>query len=205
MFSPPWLWHYGQHRIMAGLEIMLKLSTSLVVIGALSLTLAGCASTGPAAPNVAVMPGKGVPYASFQRDDDFCQMNAQRTIGYQSPGEATNDQAVKSAAIGTGLGALAGAAIGSASGNLGRGAAIGAGTGLLAGALVGSSGASQAGGAVQGRYDLAYAQCMRSRGHEVISQAPPQREVVYVERREPVYVYPRPYGWGPGYRRPHYY
>ena len=72
---------------MAGFEIMLKLSTSLFVIGALSLTLAGCASTGPAAPNVAVMPGKGVPYASFQRDDDFCQMNAQRTIGYQSPGE----------------------------------------------------------------------------------------------------------------------
>ncbi|MDB5643568.1 MAG: hypothetical protein JWN07_2885, partial [Hyphomicrobiales bacterium] len=74
------------------------------------------------------------------------------------------------------------------------------------GALVGSNSAREAGGAVQGRYDLAYAQCMSARGHDVIEQAPPpRREVVYIERREPVYVYPRPYTWGPGYRRPRYY
>ena len=184
---------------------MLKLSMSLAAAGALSLALGGCASTGPATPHVAVMPAKGKSYESFQRDDDFCQANAQRAVGYASPGEAANDSAVKSAAIGTGLGALAGAAIGSASGNLGRGAAIGAGAGLLTGALVGSNNARESGGAVQGRYDLAYAQCMRSRGHDVIAQAPPQREVVVIERREPVYVYPRPYTWGPGYRRPYYY
>jgi hypothetical protein len=151
------------------------------------------------------MPAKGASYQNFQRDDDICQANAQRVVGYQSPGEASNDQAVRSAAIGTGLGALAGAAVGSASGNLGRGAAIGAGAGLLGGALVGSNNAREAGGAVQGRYNMAYAQCMRSRGHDVIAEAPPPpREVVYVERRAPVYVYPRPYGWGPGYRRPYY-
>ncbi|MDB5643984.1 MAG: hypothetical protein JWN07_3301 [Hyphomicrobiales bacterium] len=183
---------------------MLKLSTSLVAAGALSLALAGCASTGPAVPNVAVMPAKGKSYEAFQRDDAYCQANAQRAVGYQSPGATGNDEAVRSAAIGTGLGALAGAAIGSASGNLGRGAAIGAGTGLLAGALVGSGNAREAGGAVQGRYDLAYAQCMRARGHDVIAEAPPRREVVYVERPAPVYVYPRPYHWGPGYRRPYY-
>ena len=151
------------------------------------------------------MPAKGKSYEAFQRDDDFCQANAQRAVGYQSPGEAANNSAVKSAAIGTGLGALAGAAIGSASGNLGRGAAIGAGTGLLAGALVGSNNARESGGAVQGRYDLAYAQCMRSRGHDVDRRRRRrQREVVVVERREPVYVYPRPYSWGPDYRRPYY-
>lgn len=183
---------------------MLKTTTTLAALGALSLALGGCASTRPASPNVAVMPAKGVSYQAFQRDDDFCQANAQRAVGYQSPGEAANDQAVKSAAIGTGLGALAGAAIGSASGNLGRGAAIGAGTGLLAGALVGSNSAREAGGSVQGRYDLAYAQCMRTRGHDVIAEAPPRSEVVVVERREPVYVYPRPYYWGPTYRRPYY-
>lgn len=184
---------------------MLKFSTSLLAASALALTLGGCASTGPAAPTVAVMPAKGGSYTAFQRDDEFCQSNAQRAVGYQSPGETANDQAVKSAAIGTGLGALAGAAIGAASGNLGKGAAIGAGTGLLAGALVGSNNAREAGGSVQGRYDLAYAQCMRARGHDVISQAPPPpREVVVVERREPVYVYPRPYYGRPYYGRPYY-
>ena len=184
---------------------MLKTSITIAALGALSLGLGGCASTGPATPSVAVMPARGVSYQAFQRDDDFCQMNAQRAVGYQSPGEAANDSAVKSAVIGTGLGALAGAAIGSASGNLGSGAAIGAGTGLLAGAIVGSNNARESGGAVQGRYDLAYAQCMRTRGHDVMAEAPPpRREVVVVERSAPVYVYPRPYSWGPGYRRPYY-
>jgi hypothetical protein len=185
---------------------MSKSFTTLAALGALTLALGGCASTGPAAPSIAVMPAKGMSYQVFQRDDAVCQANAQRATGYQSPGEAANSSAATSAVVGAGLGALAGAAIGSASGNLGRGAAIGAGTGLLAGAVVGSNSAREAGGSVQGRYDLAYAQCMRARGHDVIAQAPPPpREVVYVERRDPFYVYPRPYyGWGPGYRRRYY-
>ncbi len=186
---------------------MQKISFSLVAAGALSLALAGCASTRPASPSLAVMPAKGKSYESFQRDDDFCQMNAQRIVGGESPGQAANDATVNSAAVGTALGALAGAAIGSTSGNVGKGAAIGAGTGLLAGALVGAGNGREAGGAVQQRYDIAYGQCMQAKGHDVVQSAPPPPppQVTYVyERREPVYVYPRPHYWGPGYRRPYY-
>jgi Glycine-zipper domain len=184
---------------------MLKLSTSLMAVSALALALGGCASTGPAAPTVGVMPAKGKSYEAFQRDDDYCQAAAQRQVGYRSPGEASNTSAVQSAAVGTALGALAGAAIGSASANMGKGAAIGAGTGLLAGALVGSSNANRAGGAVQDRYDMAYAQCMKARGNLVEMDAPaPVREVVVYERPRPVYVEPVPV-YRPYYYRPRYY
>jgi hypothetical protein len=187
---------------------MMKFSTSLMAVSALALALGGCASTGPASPTVGVMPAKGKSYEAFQRDDDYCQAAAQRQVGYRSPGETANTSAVQSAAVGTALGALAGAAIGSASANMGRGAAIGAGTGLLAGSLVGASNAGRAGGAVQDRYDMAYAQCMKARGNIVEDSAPPVREVVVYERPRPVYVAPRPYYYEPRpyYRpRPYYY
>jgi hypothetical protein len=180
----------------------MKSAVAIVSIAALGLSLGGCASTGPAAPTVAVMPGQSKSYEAFQRDDAFCQTQAQRAVGYQSPGQAANDQAVAGAAVGTALGAIAGAAIGAASGNAGRGAAIGAGAGLLGGATVGSANAREAGGSIQARFDLAYAQCMRARGHDIMT-APPPRPVTTViyERPAPVYVYPRPYGGHYYYRR----
>ncbi len=172
----------------------------LVSLGAFCLALGGCASTGPAMPSLAVMPGKGKPYAVFQREDETCQLTAQRAIGNQSPGQAANDATASSAIVGTGLGALAGAAIGSLSGNVGAGAAIGAGTGLVAGSAVGANRANEAGGSLQARYDTVYAQCMTASGNQVAPpQAPPP--VVVYERPEPVYVYPRPYYWGHAYYR----
>src|SRR5215471_8481694 len=132
------------------------------------------------------MPGPNKSYESFQGDDHYCQTSAQQAIGYQSPGQAANDAAVGSAAVGTALGALAGAAIGSAAGHVGTGAAIGAGTGLVAGSAVGSENAAAAGGSLQARYDAVYAQCMTAKGNRIAT--PPAVE--------PVYVYPRPYYWG---------
>lgn len=173
-------------------------------VGALGLSLCACASTGPAVPQVAVMPGKGKSYAHFQRDDGYCQGEAQAAIGYQSPGQAAADAAVGSAVIGTALGAAAGAAIGAASHNAGPGAAIGAGTGLLAGSAIGAGNARAAGGSLQGRYDTVYAQCMSAKGHDVggpppppttVVYAPPPTTVVYAPPPAPV-VYPGPY-WGP--------
>jgi hypothetical protein len=162
-----------------------KLCLASIVV---CLLIGGCASPQPAAPSLAVMPGKGKSYESFQKEDDYCQASAQQAIGYQSPGETANQAAVGSAAIGTALGALGGAALGSLSGNVGAGAAIGAGTGLVAGSAVGAGNARAAGGSVQARYDTVYAQCMTAKGNRV---APPT--VI----AEPVYVYPRPYYWGP--------
>ena len=179
---------------------MIRKTLGLFSLCVFCLAVGGCASTGPAAPSLAVMPAKGKPYAAFQREDEVCQSTAQRAIGNQSPGQAANDAAVTSAAVGTGLGALAGAAIGSMSGNMGAGAAIGAGTGLVAGGVVGANKANEAGGSLQARYDTVYAQCMTASGNQVVPPAPPAPVVVY-ERPEPVYVYPRPYYEGPRYYR----
>lgn len=192
---------------LEGHFMKLTSAISLLSASALCLALGACASTGPAAPSLAVMPGKGKSYEAFQRDDDNCQLVAQRAIGYQSPGEAGNQTAVSNAAVGTALGALAGAAIGAASGRAGAGAAIGAGSGLLVGSAVGANNGRETSANMQARYDNVYAQCMTAKGHNVLaSPPPPTREVTYVYTRpEPVYVYPRPYGWGPDYHRRYYY
>jgi hypothetical protein len=162
----------------------------VAALGLICFALAGCASTAPATPKVAVMPGKGKSYEAFQRDDQYCQSSAQAAINYQSPGEEANREAVGSAAVGTGLGALAGAAIGSLSGNMGAGAAIGAGTGLAAGAVVGSNRAAEAGGSIQARYDTVYTQCMTAKGNVL---PPPPAATVIVEEPEPVYIERRRY------------
>lgn len=171
---------------------MARKTLYLASIGVVCLFVSGCASPQPATPSLAVMPGKGKSYETFQRGDEYCQASAQQAIGYQSPGETANQAAVGSAAVGTALGALTGAAIGSLSGNVGAGAAVGAGTGLVAGSAVGAGNARAAGGSVQVRYDTVYAQCMAAKGNRVAAPA-----VVAA----PAYVYPRPYYWGP---RPYY-
>lgn len=172
-------------------------SLVLATLGVSALALAGCASTGPAEPRVAVMPPKGKSYQAFQRDDDYCQMQAQQAIGYRSPGQTANDNTVGGAAIGTLAGAAVGAAIGAAAGNAGAGAAIGAGTGLVGGAAIGSGAGAQDARAIQRRYDMVYAQCMTAKGNNVLPpEAPPP--VVIAQAPPPVYVYPRPYYWSPG-------
>jgi len=174
----------------------MRLAILAASISTLALSLGGCASTMPAEPQVMVMPGKGKAYSSFQRDDDYCQANAQSAVGYRSPGQASNDQTVGGAAVGTAVGALAGAAIGAAAGNAGAGALVGAGAGLAGGSVVGAENGRRAGGAIQGRYDRVYAQCMTAKGHRI--SEPEIEPVVVVDAPPPVYVYPRPYYWGPG-------
>lgn len=177
----------------------MKVKTSqLAVLGAVCFGLAGCASPGPAAPSLAVMPGKGKSYAAFQHEDQYCQAQAQAAIGYKSPGEEANQAAVGSAAVGTALGALAGAAIGSVSGNMGAGAAIGAGTGLVAGGVVGANNANAAGGSLQQRFDTTYAQCMTAKGNVIPPPpttyvvTPPPPTVVYEDDGP---YYHRRWGW----------
>ena len=135
------------------------------------------------------MPGRGIGYEKFRADDAYCQTQGQQAINYQSPGAAANQAAVGTAAVGTALGALAGAAIGSASGKMGRGAAIGAGTGLLAGSVVGAGNANAAGGSLQERYDTVYAQCITAKGN-VIQSPYVAAEPVYGPPPPPPYYYP---------------
>jgi hypothetical protein len=156
----------GAEMEQVAMARLFGVSTAVAVV--ISFTLAGCASTGPAAPRVAVMPSKGKSYEKFQREDAYCQNAAQNAIGGRSPGAAANEAALGGAVLGTGLGAATGALIGAAAGNRpGTGAAIGAGSGLLLGTAVGSGSAREAGGSIQSRYDVVYTQCMAAKGNDV--------------------------------------
>jgi len=124
-------------------------------------------------PTVDVMPAPNKPFEAFQGDQADCRQYASQQVAGQA--EATNQQAMGGAVLGTVLGAGLGAAIGG-----GRGAAIGAAAGSIVGAdsAVGSSEAGQRG--IQRRYDLAYTQCMYSKGNQVpgyraATVAPPPR------------------------------
>ena len=137
------------------------------------MMLAACA-TGPTGPSVAVMPGQGVPFEKFQADDVACRQWADQQIGGASAADTANRKAVGGAVLGTLIGAGLGAAIGGATGNAGAGAAIGGATGLVGGTAVGSSAGAASAQEIQRRYDIAYMQCMYSRGHQTPAGYSPQ-------------------------------
>jgi uncharacterized protein YcfJ len=142
---------------------MKRTKTALLKTTALSvsaaLALAGCVSQ-PMGPSVAVMPAPNKPFEVFQQDQAVCEQWA----GQQVSGEAqdANNSAVGTAVIGTILGAGLGAAIGG-----GSGAAIGAASGAVGGTIVGSGPAGAAQYGIQQHYDIAYSQCMYSKGNQV--------------------------------------
>ncbi|MBK1657540.1 glycine zipper family protein [Paracraurococcus ruber] len=164
----------------------------------LPLSMAACAVAPPSGPSVLALPAKGKDLGQFQAEDAQCRTYAQAQIGI-SPGQAANQSAIGSAAIGTGLGAAAGALLGSAGGAMGAGAAIGAGAGLLAGSAIGAGNAQASSGALQQRYDNAYTQCIASTGNSV--QAPPP--LVTAVPVAPAYAYPYP-AYGYPYPYPYY-
>jgi uncharacterized protein YcfJ len=131
------------------------------------------------------MPAPGKPFDAFQSDQALCKQYASGQV--QGGAQQANNKQVGTALIGTVLGAGLGAAIGG-----GHGAAIGAGAGALGGTVVGASPAEQAQYSLQQRYDLAYSQCMYSRGNQVpgyqAAYQPPGR--------------PPPPGYAPGYPPP---
>lgn len=133
---------------------------SLIAIAVLAL-LAGCASA-PAGPNVLVLPGTGKSFDQFNRDELYCRDYALRGLDGKAPGKTGTDSTVASAAVGTAIGALAGAALG---GN--DGAAVGAGTGLLLGSAMGGESGRHERSTTQVRYDNSYIQCMYGLGHRV--------------------------------------
>lgn len=126
------------------------------------LTLLTACATRPSGPSVAVMPGPGKPLEAFKYDDFQCRQFAESSVGTDPNDSAINDTA-KTAAIGTALGAVAGALIGDS----GRSAATGAGIGLVGGALAGSGAGNRSSYEVQRRYDIAYQQCMYTKGNQV--------------------------------------
>lgn len=146
---------------------MRLLSRSAALLAPL-LLLNACASE-PMGPTVAVMPAAGKPFEVFQGDQALCKQYASGEV--QGGAQSANNRQIGTAVVGTLLGAGLGAALGG-----GRGAGIGAGAGALGGTAVGAGPAGQAQGGLQQRYNLAYSQCMYSRGNQIpgyIAAGPP--------------------------------
>ncbi|MGO8865554.1 MAG: glycine zipper family protein [Alphaproteobacteria bacterium] len=123
------------------------------------LVLEGCAAT-PTGPSVAIMPAPNKPFEVFQEDQAVCKQYADQQLAGQA--ELANSQASSEAVLSTLLLAGLGAALGG-----GRGAAVGAAYGALLGTGAGADASQAAQISIQQRYDIAYAQCMYSRGNQV--------------------------------------
>lgn len=132
-----------------------------IIALALLATLSACA-TKPPGPSVAVMPGAGKPFDVFKFEDYECRQYAESSTSTNANDSSTRDTA-KTAAIGAALGAVAGVLIGDS----GRSAATGAGIGLVGGTLAGAGAGSKSSDDVQRRYDIAYQQCMYSKGNQI--------------------------------------
>lgn len=124
------------------------------------LIFAGCSSTTPTGPKVAVMPAPGKPFDQFVGEDTICRQFALQSIN-GTPKDAKNN-AVGTALAGTAIGTAAGALIGGRSG-----ASVGAGVGLIGGSAAGAGEAGYEARDIQWSYDNAYAQCMYAKGNQV--------------------------------------
>jgi hypothetical protein len=142
---------------------MRKIPKIMLAAGSV-LLLAACATT-PVGPMVRVLPAPYKPFEVFQRDHLECERWADSQVAGLA--DRANNRAVGSAIVGTALGAALGAAAGG-----GQGAGVGAAAGAVVGTAVGADRSDYAGYSLQRRYDIAYAQCMYSRGNQVPGYAP---------------------------------
>lgn len=132
----------------------------LLIASAVTLGLTACVSR-PVGPSVAVMPAPGKPFDLFKQEDAECRAYAQSSVGTTANDTAAQSVA-QTAAVGAAVGALAGAMAGG-HGNVGSSAAVG----MVGGTLVGSDVGNRSSYEVQRRYDIAYQQCMYSKGNQV--------------------------------------
>ncbi|MFZ1548264.1 MAG: hypothetical protein WAT12_14405 [Candidatus Nitrotoga sp.] len=135
----------------------LRLSFVLAAV----LTLSACTSV-PTGPGVLVLPGTGKSFDRFRLDDADCRQYASAQIGGGTANAAATDSGVRSAVIGTAVGAAAGALLGGH-----NSVGVGAGSGLLIGSMAGMGTGESSGFNLQQRYDFGYQQCMYAKGHRV--------------------------------------
>jgi hypothetical protein len=130
--------------------------------------LSGCASP-PMGPTALIMPASGKPFAVFAQEQAMCKQFADGEVA----GGATmaNLKEFGTAAISTALGAGLGGAVRGR-----RGAEIGGAMGAIGGMAMVRNGSARDQNGLQGRYDLAYTQCMFSSGNQVagVSRAAPR-------------------------------
>ena len=135
--------------------------TALLTVTA-SLLLAACA-TPPMGPTVQILPSPTKPFQVFQQDQAECKQYADSQVAGQA--ETANQRAVGTAAIGVALGAVLGAAVGNH-----QGAGVGGATGAIMGTSAAAGGQGYAQGSIQQQYNNAYAQCMYSKGNQVMGR-----------------------------------
>lgn len=177
---------------------MKPLQPLLLALGA-ALALGGCA-VAPTAPTVMVLPGTQKTADQFHADGAMCQQQAQAMFAPAT--QAANDQAVASAAIGTVVGAAAGALLGGGYYS-NSSIAAGAATGLMFGSAVGGSQSQYSTYGLQRRFDIAYVQCMYLRGHQVPGQASYRRQApVAPAPNRPPPIYSPPGNGSPSYPPP---
>lgn len=129
-----------------------------------ALALLGACTSMPSGPSVLVLPGSAKSFDQFRIDDIDCKQFASAQVGGATPDQVSTDSGIRSAALGTLLGAAVGAAVG------GRdSAAIGAGSGLLLGGSAGAGAAQASSHNLQRRYDIGYQQCMYAKGNRIPS------------------------------------
>ena len=145
---------------------MSKTRTILLITAAAGLVSA-CVTT-PMGPTIPVMPGPNKSMGAFQQDETTCEGYASQRVA--GGAEEANNTALAEGVLGTALGAGLGAAVGG-----GRGAAIGAASGAVVGTGVGASTSAGAQMSLQQRYDIAYAQCMSTKGDRVPGPRRPHR------------------------------
>jgi len=165
--------------------IAMRIRTAALAALSAVVLLAGCA-TQPMGPEIPAMPGPGKTNAAFEQDESYCENYAAgRSSGkVQQANDTELRNGVIGAALGAGIGALAGNT---------KGALIGGGLGAVLGS---ASGAGYDQAHVQRIYDIAYAQCMKARGNDVpMGPRPRHWRRMYDAPPPPP---PGDYGPGPG-------
>jgi hypothetical protein len=116
------------------------------------------------------MPGPGKSFPVFQADNDACKGFAAQQV--QGQAEAANQRSAGAALLTTVLATGLGAATGALVGDAGGGAAIGAAAGAGGGTAFGASSSANEQAFIQQQYDIAFSQCMYSKGELVPGFAP---------------------------------
>ncbi len=153
-----------------------------------AVLLSGCATT-PMGPTALVMPAQGKPFEVFAQEQEMCKQFA----GGEVDGGATmsNLKQLGTMAISTALGAGLGASVRGR-----RGAEFGGAVGAIGGGAMAGHGSARDQNTLQGRYDLAYTQCMYSRGNQIATAARAAPQIAY---GSPQGSSPPAYRGGPGY------
>lgn len=131
----------------------------LLLLLSVASVMAACAET-PTGPTVAVMPGPGKPFEVFQEDNAYCKQYASTQISGAPSG-------AKQVATGAVAGAVVGAVAGTLLGDSRNAAGAGAATGALFGTAAGAGNADRSSAGLQRQYNVAFEQCMYSKGNQV--------------------------------------